>query len=95
LRKEIRVKKMTIQRLELDAMLVASQKLKLEVATRDTARIDWMEAQWQEGLHVERYAANTGLTVHGLHPESAVYVGPDVFRAVSIREATVKAMEVK
>jgi hypothetical protein len=43
-------------------------------ALTDTERLNWLEAQWREGVHVEVCAIG-GPTWHGLKPASTAYVG--------------------
>lgn len=59
----------------------------------DTVRLDWLEARWLDGVHVECCAANSGLTHHGLHPVATVYSGGlDGIEGPNIRAAIDAAM---
>lgn len=71
------------------ALLHRSQPVAVVPAEQaeDSAMLDWLESQWQDGIHVELCATNDGLTVHGLRPAATVFTRIDETKGSSIREA--------
>lgn len=53
----------------------------------DTARIDWLQAQWANGVHAEVCGKGDGTTWHAMRPAASVFVGPSTFEGSTLREA--------
>lgn len=60
-----------------------------QAASDADALLDWLDAQWEDGLHIELSVANPGLTWHGLHRRAVVFTGrgDGRFEKGSVREA--------
>ena len=41
---------------------------------RDAGRLDWVDAQWRDGIHIEVCSVGNGTTWHGLHRKASVYI---------------------
>ncbi len=59
----------------------------------DAARLDWIENQWRDGLHVEACAVGDGSTWHALRKQASVYVGNSEAYGDTIRAAIDAAMK--
>ncbi len=70
-----------------------SLQAELAAAKRDAARLDWLDSQWRDGVHLEVCAKNTGLTWHGLYPSATVFIGDKEFHDLHVRSAIDAARE--
>jgi hypothetical protein len=66
--------------------LTATPQAPAEPPSEDTKRLDWIEAQWRDGIHVE-CCATGGPTVHGLRKTVTVYFADKACEGADIRDA--------
>lgn len=59
----------------------------------DARRLDWIQRQWQDGVHVEVCGKGDGTTWRAVVPAASVFVGPLTVTGSTLREAIDAAMK--
>lgn len=75
---------------ERHVAIAAEECARAERAEADAARLDWMQAQWAHGLHVEVYAKSMRPTCY--EPAATVFARKDEYRGSTIRAAIDRAI---
>ncbi len=55
------------------AQLLTALMREIERLRADAGRLDWIDSQWRNGVHVEACAKGDGTTWHALRRECTVY----------------------
>lgn len=66
---------------------LASKAAPMTTENDDTARLNWIERQWTEGVHVEVCGIGRGLTWHTVAKAASVFVGPQTYKGATLRDA--------
>lgn len=88
-------KELDRQRVQIKMLMddKAALMARVEGLERDAARIDWIENQWRDGVHVEVCAVGDGTTWHSLRKQACVYVGNSESYGDDIRAAIDAALK--
>ena len=76
------------------AQLLGDVIAEIERLQADAGRLDWLDSQWRNGVHVEACAKGDGTTWHALRRECTVYDAGE-HSAENTRAAIDAAMKVE